>query len=168
MHPAGMRIHPTLEERMQRARPTDNVVGEWLSELKYSSLGFNPSFLYGWIHPGPVAAQPGTMPSSRVSPCCHLTVYGVASDSPALLGSILESTLTLQMPILTTSATLELSGNTLNSGVYVDLETEISRLTVALLVDFHLVEPGFPSWVDSSRNLPLPFLPGEPNLHFYR
>ena len=167
MHPAGMRVHPTLEERMLRARPTDSVVGEWPSELEYSSLGFNPSFLYGWIHPGPGAVEPGTVPSSYFLPCCHLPVCGLASDSPALLGSILESTLTLQMPILTTPAMLELSGNTLNFGVYADLETGISRLTVALLVDFHLVETGCPSWVGSSRNLPLHFLPGEPNLHFY-
>lgn len=52
-------------------------------------------------------------------------------------------------------------------GVYADLETGISRLTVALLVDFHLIESGSPSWEGSSRNLPLHFLPGEPNLHFY-
>ena len=38
---------------------------------------------------------------------------------------------------------------------------------MALLLDFHLVEPCSPSWVGSSRNLPLHVLPGEPNLYFY-
>ena len=72
-----MRVHPALEERTLRSRPTDNVVGEWPSELEYSSLGSNPSFLSGWIHPGPGAVEPGTVPSSHFSPCCHRLSMGL-------------------------------------------------------------------------------------------
>lgn len=72
-----MRVHPALEERTLRSRPADSVVGERPSELEYSSLGSNPSFLCGWIHPGPSAVEPGTVPSSQFSPCCHLPVCGL-------------------------------------------------------------------------------------------